>query len=113
MQVSVARRRKPEITHWNLTGRRANVPPPSAHWAFTSAMKDSARVSKMLLLQFLPVLKPSHVYKLRELKPCIIGNRLQYCVYLGSELEKEPQTALCTTFRVDTHSKSLIFFIDY
>ena len=101
MQISLARRRR----HWNLTGRNATPPPPSAHWVFTSAMKDSARVSKMLLIQFLPVLKFSKVYKLRESKPCIVGNRLRYCVYLGFEFEKELQTVLCTTFVVYTHSK--------
>ena len=63
----------------------------------------------MLLPQFLSVLKFSKVYKLRELKPCIFGNRLQYCVYLGFELDKELQTAVCTTFIVDTYRKSLSF----
>ena len=63
----------------------------------------------MLVLHFLLVLKFSKVYKLRELKPCIIGNRLQYFVSLGTELEKELQTVLYTTFIVDRQRKSFDF----
>jgi hypothetical protein len=67
--------------------RRLTFPPPSAHSAFISATTDSARVSK--ILQFLPVLKLSKIYKLRDLKLCFVGNRLQYYEHLGFVLETE------------------------